>query len=121
MPYNDPDPTDPNVLVGVVLPADAEAEREMAYVFAEEFVRMGYNRKRLLGLFKTPFYAAAYGAYHALGEEVIQSIIDECLNAWGRNRITVQEVQAVQDVQDDSNDLNNLNGLNLRREERDDG
>ena len=115
MPYNDPDPTDPNILVGVVLPADAEAEREMAYVFAEEFVRMGYNRKRLLSLFKTPFYAGAYGAYRALGEEVIQSIIDECLNAWGRNRITVQEVQ------DDSNDLNNLNGLNLRREERNDG
>jgi len=45
MPYNDPDPSDPNVLVGVVLPADAEAMREMAYVFAEEFARMGYDKE----------------------------------------------------------------------------
>ena len=35
MPYQDPDPTDPNMLVGVMLPADAEAMRDMAYVFAE--------------------------------------------------------------------------------------
>ena len=91
MPYNDPDPTDPNVLVGVVLPADAEAQREMAYVFAEEFARMGYNGKQLLALFKTPFYAGAYGAYRALGEEAIRTIIDECLNAWGRARIVIKD------------------------------
>jgi hypothetical protein len=84
MPYNDPDPTDPNMLVGVMLPADAEASRDMAYVFAEEFVRLGYDRPRLLSLFKNSFYAGAYGAYQALGEEEILSIIDECLGVWGR-------------------------------------
>ncbi len=83
MPYNKPDPTDPNVLVGVVLPGGEEATREMAYVFAEEFVRMGYDRKHLLGLFKNPFYTAAHDAYAALGEEAVQSIIEECINAWG--------------------------------------
>jgi hypothetical protein len=84
MPYNDPDPTDPNILVGVVLPADAEATREMAYVFAEEFARMGHDRQQILSLFKDPFYGGAYGAYRALGEKSIQEIIDECINAWGR-------------------------------------
>ncbi len=83
MPYNKPDPTDPNVLVGVVLPGGEVATREMAYVFAEEFVRMGYDRKHLLGLFKNPFYTAAHDAYAALGEEAVQSIIEECINAWG--------------------------------------
>ncbi len=83
MPYNQPDPTDPNVLVGVVLPGDAEATREMAYVFAEEYARMGYDGNRLLGLFKNPFYTAAHDAYAALGEEAVQSIIEECINAWG--------------------------------------
>ncbi len=105
MPYNDPDPTDPSVLVGVVLPADAETTREMAYVFAEEFARMGYDSKRLLGLFKNPFYAGAHEAYRALGEEAIRHIIEECINVWGRNKInTVQEVQAVQYVKSDLND-----------------
>ena len=120
MPYNDPDPSDPNVLVGVVLPADAEAMREMAYVFAEEFVRMGYGKSQLLSVFQNPFYAGAHGAYRTLGEAEILTIIDECMNAWGRRTVKVLDVQAVQNVQDDSNDLNNLNGLNLRREERDD-
>ena len=83
MPYNDPDPTDPNMLVGVILPADAEASRDMAYVFAEEFARLGYDRARLLWLFKNPFYAGAYGAYQTLGESEVLSIIDECLSAWG--------------------------------------
>jgi len=120
MPYKDPDPTDPNMLVGVMLPADAEATRDMAYVFAEEFARMGYDRERLLWLFKNPFYGGAHGAYRQLGESEILSIIDECLAAWGRNRITVQDVQAVQDVQNDLNDLNDWNDLNPRREDSDD-
>jgi hypothetical protein len=89
MPYNDPDPTDPNVLVGVVLPADEEAMHEMAYVFAEEFARLGHDRQRILTLFKSPFYAGAHGAYRALGEEAIQVIVDECIAAWGGVRFSI--------------------------------
>ena len=53
MAYKEIEPDDPMELVGVVLPANPEAERDMAYVFAEEFARMGYDRERLLALFKT--------------------------------------------------------------------
>jgi len=144
MPFKDPDPTDPNMLVGVVLPADAEATRDMAYVFAEEFARMGYTRERLLRLFKNPFYGGAHGAYQALGENETLSIIGECIDVWGRVSIKVQDVQAVQTDQSPSpfdaaqgglvlprdagenkggglNDLNDWNDLNPRREESDDG
>jgi hypothetical protein len=89
MPFKDPDPTDPNMLVGVVLPADAEATRDMAYVFAEEFARMGYTREQLLWLFKNPFYGGAHGAYRSLGESETLSIIDECLNAWGQAKFSI--------------------------------
>jgi hypothetical protein len=89
MPYKDPDPTDPNMLVGVMLPAEAEATRDMAYVFAEEFARMGFGRDRLLWLFKNPFYGGAHGAYQALGESETLSIIDECLNAWGQAKFSI--------------------------------
>ena len=99
MPYKDPDPTDPNVLVGVMLPADAEATRDMAYVFAEEFARFGYTREQLLWLFKNPFYGGAHGAYRSLGEPETLSIIDECLKVWGNIKVRVQDVQNVQDVQ----------------------
>jgi hypothetical protein len=96
MPYKDPEPTDPNMLVGVMLPADAEATREMAYVFAEEFARLGYTREQLLWLFRNPFYGGAHGAYRSLGEQETLSIIDEGLNVWGRVQTKVQDVQTVQ-------------------------
>ena len=89
MPYDDPDPSDPNMLVGVMLPADAEATREMAYVFAEEFARMGHDRQQILSLFKNPFYGGAHDAFQALGEEAIQSIIDECIAAWGGAQFSI--------------------------------
>jgi len=92
MPYKDPDPTDPNMLVGVMLPADAEATRDMAYVFAEEFARMDYNREQLLSLFKNPFYGGAHGAYRSLGENEILSIIDECLAAWGGVKFSISDL-----------------------------
>jgi hypothetical protein len=141
MPFKDPDPTDPNMLVGVMLPADAEAMRDMAYVFAEEFARLGYSREQLLWLFKNPSYGGAHGAYRALGEQETLTIIDECLSIWGHIRVTVQDVQVVQNVptptsvlphdagEDEGGGLNEaqrLNGLNdwdelnPTEEERDD-
>ena len=133
MSYKDPDPTDPNMLVGVMLPADAEAMRDMAYVFAEEFARLGYSREQLLWLFKNPFYGGAHGAYRALGEQETLIIIDECLSVWGNIRVTVQDVQVVPNVatptsalprdagEDGGGGLNGaqrLNGWNARRKER---
>ncbi|MFQ5864793.1 MAG: hypothetical protein ACE5IW_06135 [bacterium] len=84
MPYNDPDPSDPNVLVGVEIPANAETIRDMAYVFAEEFARIGFDKEKLMRIFKRPFYAGAHRAYEELGEEEIEKIVDECLEIWGR-------------------------------------
>ena len=139
MPFKDPDPTDPNVLVGVMLPADAEATRDMAYVFAEEFARFGYTREQLLWLFKNPFYGGAHGAYRSLGERETLSIIDECLKVWGSIKVRVQDVQNVQPLRsiqspscilprnggeergggsNDWNHLNGLNKLNPKEEER---
>jgi hypothetical protein len=144
MPHKNTEADDPLELVGVVLPADLESTRDMAYVFAEEFARLGYTREQLLGLFKNPYYGGAHGVYQALGENDTLSIIDECLNVWGSIRIRVQDVQTVQTdrspaslrhgsgqaflprvaAEDEGgglNDWNDLNGLNQRREERDDG
>ena len=89
MPRKEIEADDPMELRGVALPADAEAMREMAYAFAEEFVRLGYNNTTLLAVFKSPFYAAAHGAYRALGEEAIRKIVAECLAAWGGVRFSI--------------------------------
>ena len=84
MPYRDPDPTDPSVLVGVAVPADPEAMREMAWVFAEEFARMGYDAARILAVFRSPFYAGAHHAWRTLGEAEVAAIVEECVTFWRR-------------------------------------
>jgi hypothetical protein len=95
MPYDDPDPTDPQVLVGVALPSSEEATREMAYVFAEEFARMGFDGQGVLSLFRDPFYAGAHGVYRTLGEESIRTIVEECVSVWGRTVGKVQDTPTV--------------------------
>jgi hypothetical protein len=82
MPYGDPDPSDPSVLVGVEVPADAGAMREMAWVFAEEFARMGYDAPRILAVFRAPFYMGAHRAWLVLGEAEVTAIVDECVAFW---------------------------------------
>ena len=86
MPHGEPDPTDPNVRVGVFLPAEAKTIREMVYVFAEEFARMGYDEARLLRVFRNPFYAGAHQAYRVLGEQAVSEIVRECVRVWGGMR-----------------------------------
>ena len=83
MPYDGADVEDPLELAAVTVPADAGSELEMAYVFAEEFARLGYGARRILGLFRTPFYAGAHRAWCALGETEMAAIVDQCVGVWG--------------------------------------
>jgi hypothetical protein len=89
MPYDDAEPDDPQVLVGVGLPADAAASREMAAAFADEFAQIGFDRDRLLRLFTNPFYAGAYAARLLLGDTAIARLVDESLRAYGGRTVEV--------------------------------
>ena len=80
------EPDDPIALVGVEVAGDLAATREMAYVLAEEFARLGFDEARLLRLFRSPFYAGAHQAYRALGEAAVAGIVRECIAVWGRHR-----------------------------------
>ncbi len=91
MPYDEPDFSDPNELVGVVLPGTAEAMEEMAYVFAEEFARMGRDEEGILSLFRDPFYGGAHQAYRALGPDAVRAIVRECVGVWGRVAGRIQD------------------------------
>lgn len=84
MPFDDPDPDDPHLLVGVSLPGDEKTTREMAEAFADEFAQMGFDRDRLLRLFSNPFYAGAHAALELLGVEEVERIVDESLRVYAR-------------------------------------
>ena len=93
MPYDEAAGTDPQELVGVLLPGGPDETREMAYVFAEEFARIGHTGLQILRMFQNPFYAGAHGAYQALGHDAAVMIIDECVGVWGSVRLVDRDAK----------------------------
>jgi hypothetical protein len=91
MPYDEAQPDDPTMLVGVSIPGDEDSVREMAYAFAEEFAGMGFSRERILALFDSPRYAGAHGAARRLGRLEIEQIVEESLNVFGAVRYVVRD------------------------------
>ena len=91
MPFHEPDPADPNVLVGVELPGDAEDVRRMAWAFAEEYAALGFDAPRILALFHSPRYAGPHQALLALGEVEIRRIVRDCEDFFSRVRIVVKD------------------------------
>ena len=84
MPFNDPEPDDPQELVGVELPGDESVTREMAAAFADEFAQLGFTRSQILALYRKAEYAGAHQAWRLLGQDEIARIVDESLAVWGR-------------------------------------
>jgi hypothetical protein len=80
-PLRDPDAEDPLEIVGVVLdrPMDDGAVDAMARTFVEEYALMGWNGKRILDMFRRPFYGGAHDAYERLGEPRIVELIEQTL------------------------------------------
>ncbi len=91
MPYRDPDPDDPHVLIGVPLAGTTDDLRTMATVLAEEFVQLGYSRKEILALFSNPFYRVPHHLHRTLGREAIAAIVDEVASAWEGVACRVEE------------------------------
>jgi hypothetical protein len=102
MPYDDPDADDPHMLVGVGLPADETATREMAAAFADEFAQMGFDRERLLHLFTSPFYSGAHAARELLGDAEVTRIVVESLRVYARQQRGV--VDTAEDGEESSPD-----------------
>ncbi len=84
MPYDDPEPDDPQELVGVELPGDESVTREMAAAFADEFAQLGFTRSQILALYRKAEYGGAHRAWRLLGENEIARIVDESLAVYGQ-------------------------------------
>jgi hypothetical protein len=90
MPYDEPDPDDPTVIVGVDVPGDSGSTRELLYAVAEEFASMGHDEEWIMRLLRNPFYAGSHRAYLEVGEEQTRAIVQECLGYWSRVRFVDQ-------------------------------
>ena len=89
MPYDDPDPQDPSVLVGTELSCSLEEVREMAWALAEEFARLGLPEEEIVALFRSPSYGGAHLAWTALGEVEARSIARDAARAWGSVKVAI--------------------------------
>jgi len=88
------EPDDPMQLVGVALPADADALDEMARCLVEEYMREGWEEDPLLELFRNPFYRGPHMIYRARGEAYVRAVIAETRARWGAWRTVVEEKEA---------------------------
>jgi hypothetical protein len=84
MPKDEFDFEDPLELNGVACLTEEDTSAEMAECFAEEFMRMGYNHKQILALFRNPHYVGPNMVLANKGEPFVRDIIAETFARWGR-------------------------------------
>ena len=84
MPKDEFDFEDPLELNGVAFLTEEDTSTEMAECFTEEFLRMGYNHKQVLALFRNPHYVGPNMVLANKGEPFVRDIIAETFARWGR-------------------------------------
>jgi hypothetical protein len=91
MPYHEPDPTDPSMLVGVGLECSEDDLREMAGSFSSEMAQSGRDAAGIVDLFRDPFYAGPNLAWRNLGETEVRRIVGESVEFWKHCRVVVND------------------------------
>ena len=84
MPKDEFDFEDPFELNGMAFMTREDTTNAMAETFMEEFMRMGYNHKQILALFRNPHYLGPNMALEKRGEPFIRDLIADVFARWGK-------------------------------------
>ena len=84
MPKDEFDFDDPLELNGVGVASEEDTTDAMTECFVEEFMRLGYNHKQMLGLFRNPHYIGMHMALQNRGEQFVRDKIAEVFARWGK-------------------------------------
>jgi hypothetical protein len=84
MPKDEFDPEDPMELCGVGLLTEEDTSEPMTECFIEEFLRMGYNAKQVLALFRNTHYTGMNMVMQNRGEQFVKDKIVEVFGWWKR-------------------------------------
>ena len=84
MPKDEFDFEDPLELNGMAVLSSEDTTDDMAECFAEEFMRLGYDHRRILALFANPHYLGPNLAFQQRGETFIRDLIAGVFARWGR-------------------------------------
>jgi hypothetical protein len=84
MPKDEFDFDDPLELNGVAFLTEEDTTVPMTECFIEEFMRLGYNHKQILALFRNPHYTGMNMVLQNRGEDFVRNCIVEIFARWGR-------------------------------------
>src|SRR5215467_1854593 len=84
MPKDEFDFEDPFELNGMAMMTHEDTTDDMAECFIEEFMRLGYNHKQVLGLFRNSFYIGPNMVLEKRGEPFVRELIAEVFTRWGK-------------------------------------
>jgi hypothetical protein len=73
---------DPLELVGMVLPGEPGQLEAMAECLVEEYVRLGWDERRLMALFASPMFLAPHRIYQQKGEAYVRGLIHRTCAKW---------------------------------------
>jgi hypothetical protein len=84
MPKDEFDFDDPMELNGVGIVSAEDTAEAMTECFIEEFMRLGYNHKQILAMFRNPHYIGMNMALQNRGEQFVRDTIAEVFARRGR-------------------------------------
>jgi hypothetical protein len=96
MPKDEFDFEDPLELNGVALRTDEDTTDAMCDCFIEEFMRMGYNGRQILALFRNPYYLGMNMVLEKRGDAFVRDQIAEVFARWGKGPRGCEEGSAQQ-------------------------
>ena len=82
-------------LCGVGLITEEDTSEAMTDCFIEEFMRLGYNHKQLLALFRNPQYVGVNMVLQNRGEQFVRDRIADRFAAWGRTVVWNSPIAAL--------------------------
>ena len=74
---------DPLEMIGMVLEGEPGQLEAMAECLVEEYVRLGWDARRLMTLFVNPTFMATHRIYRLKGEAYVRELIDQTCAKWG--------------------------------------
>jgi hypothetical protein len=83
MPHDEFVAEDPMELVGMNMPGEPGQLEAMAEAIVEEYVRLGWNEKRLMPLFTNEMYLLPHRIYRQKGEAYVRELIRRTCARWG--------------------------------------
>ena len=80
---------DPLELVGMVMPGEPGQLERMAETIVEEYVRMGWDERRLITLFVNPMFMATFRIYQQKGDQYVKDLVHL---TWAKYHLPIREV-----------------------------